>query len=82
MTMDEEWREMMAYAPQLEEEFDTDYHKTEDFTESEHKASEQTEKNVSCESEDYFGALEQDGFVCDGDAYDDYQTLGEFPMDV
>ena len=38
--------------------------------------------SISDQTTKLIGALEQDGFVCDGDAYDDYQTLGEFPMDV
>jgi hypothetical protein len=80
--MDEEWREMMAYAPHIEEEFDTDYSKAEDFTELEHKPGEEAEKTVSCESEDYFGVLEEnDALVSDGGAYDDYQLLSEFSMD-
>ena len=39
--MNEDWNEMMAYAPLLEDEVETDYQKVEDFTESEVETAEE-----------------------------------------
>ena len=57
--MNEDWIEMMAYAPLLEDEIDTDYQKAEDFMESEREVNESTELIMSCDTEDYFEATER-----------------------
>ena len=55
--MNEEWREMMSYAPLIEEEVETDYQKVEDFTVLEHKAAEaQGDFILPMAAEDFFGA--------------------------
>ena len=57
LTMNEDWKENMAYAPLIEEEVDTDYQKMEDFTELELK-TEEKEKSMPYGIEDYFGGNE------------------------
>ena len=55
--MNEEWREMMSYAPLIEEEVDTDYQKVEDFTVLEQKTvGSQEDFIMPMVAEDFFGA--------------------------
>ena len=83
--MNEDWNEMMAYAPLMEEEHDTDYQKEEDLSEAVQKTVvERFEHTVSMESEDYYGAVEEEFFACDGDddGYDDYQSIPKVSADI
>ena len=96
--MNEEWKEMMAYAPLIEEEFDGDYQKTEDFTELDRKAATEENGPMTFETEDYFGADDQeiqeaqddqeisddqdDDFMDAEAEYDDYQSMPEIPTDI
>ena len=55
--MNEDWREMMSYAPLPENEVDTDYEKVEDFTVLEQKAvGSQEDFILPLVAEDFFGA--------------------------
>ena len=56
--MNEDWNEMMAYAPLLEDEVETDYQKVEDFTESEVETAEEIELIMTCDTEAYLEATE------------------------
>ena len=56
--MNEDWNEMMAYAPLLEDEVETDYQKAEDFTESEVETAEEIELIMTCDTEAYLEATE------------------------
>ena len=102
--MNEDWNEMMAYAPLLEDEVDTDYQKAEDFTESELAMAEEPGLTMPCDTEDYFAATEsfemtvtcktedarcaneeEEEFTDESynaEAYDDYQTMPEIPVDI
>jgi hypothetical protein len=57
MTMNEDWKENMAYAPLIVAEVDTDYQKVEDFTERDRKTAEK-ERTLPFGIEDYFGGNE------------------------
>ena len=57
MTMNEDWKENMAYAPLIVAEVDTDYQKVEDFTERDRKTAEK-EQVLVYGIEDYFGGNE------------------------
>ena len=57
MTMNEDWKENMAYAPLIVAEVDTDYQKIEDFTERDRKTAEK-ERTLVYGIEDYFGGNE------------------------
>lgn len=57
MTMNEDWKENMAYAPLIVAEVDTDYQKVEDFTERDRKTNEK-ERALAYGIEDYFGGNE------------------------
>ena len=82
--MNEEWREMMAYAPLIEEEYNGDYQKEEDLGEVVKATSEEFEHTMPLESEDYHGAEEvaYESLIDDREAYEDYQTMPEIPMDL
>ena len=56
--MNEDWNEMMAYAPLLEDEVETDYQKVEDFTESEVETVEEIKLIMTCDTEAYLEATE------------------------
>ena len=56
--MNEDWNEMMAYAPLLEDEVDTDYQKVEELAESERKTTEESETVMPCDAEGYFEVTE------------------------
>lgn len=71
--MNEEWKEMMAYAPLIEEETDTDYQKTEDFTELDRKITNEDNGPMTFETEDYFGMDDQG----DMDGQDEQEALVE-----
>lgn len=67
--MNEEWREMMSYAPLIEEEVDTDYQKVEDFTVLEQKTAGSREDFIlPMAAEEFFGA---------DDSAEDFKSLGQ-----
>ena len=81
--MNENWVEMMAYAPLTKEETDTDYQKEEDFKDDARENSVDDTLMLVGETEDYFGAddEQEEEFEEVADEYDDYETLPEIPAD-
>ena len=81
--MNENWVEMMAYAPLTKEETDTDYQKEEDFKGDAREVSVDDTLILVGETEDYFGADDEQEEEIEevADEYDDYETLPEIPAD-
>lgn len=67
--MNEEWKEMMSYAPLIEEEVDTDYQKVEDFTVLEKKA-------VGSQEDFILPVVAEDFFSAD-DSADDFKIIDQ-----
>lgn len=79
--MNENWVEMMAYAPLTKEESDTDYQKEEDFKGVAKEVSVEDTLILVGETEDYFGTDDEQAEEVEevDDEYDDYETLPEIP---
>lgn len=82
--MNEDWEEMMSYAPQLpEEEFDGDYQDNAGFAELEQPIpAEETQRDLPYDTEDYFESQETSANFDSDDAYDDYQSMPTVYGDV
>lgn len=84
--MNENWKEMMAYAPLIEEEYNGDYQKEEDLGEVNSKVSkDEFEHTMPLEFEDYFGEENEkaEADPMDNNAeYDDYLSVPEISSDI